>query len=361
MKYEHITDTIGSTPLVRASFIPTPCYAKLEYFNPGGSIKDRSALHMIAMAEKRGDLQPGGTIIEASSGNQGISAAYIGTSRGYNVIITVSEKVSSEKKAALAAFGATIIICPATTLLTDPHSYHSVALRLHKSTPNSFMLNQYFNPDNTQAHYASLGPELWQQTNGEITHFIAGAGSGGTVSGAGRYLKEQNPNIKIIAVDTATSYRATQGYPQPYAIEGLGVDYDTPLLNTNVIDEFINVHDNDAIAMLRTMSRSHGLLVGPASGAVAYATQELSARLPQNSLTVMLFGDSGRAYLTKHFFEQQPADYTMHGALQSWLHHEIPGVRLYDKQVPGTTQDLQQDASYRAPLNAMNPEDIGSH
>lgn len=361
MRYEHITETIGCTPLVRASFIPTPCYAKLEYFNPGGSIKDRSAWHMIQMAEQRGDLKPGGTIIEASSGNQGISAAYIGTSRGYRVIITVSEKVSQEKKATLEAFGATIIICPATTLLTDPRSYHSVALELHKSIPNSFMLNQYFNADNTQAHYASLGPEIWRQTQGQITHFIAGAGSGGTISGAGRYLKEQNPNIKIIAVDAATSYRTTQGHPQPYALEGLGVDYETPLLDTKVIDQFIGVSDENALAMLKKMARSHGLLVGPASGAVAHATTELSSQLSENSLAVMLFGDSGRAYLTKHFFEHQPTDYTMHGALESWLHHQTPGVHLYNKQADGTTRDHLQDASYHLPSPAMSPEDTNNH
>jgi cystathionine beta-synthase len=361
MQHEHITDAIGSTPLVRASFIPTLCYAKLEYFNPGGSIKDRSAWYMIQMAEQRGDLKPGSTIIEASSGNQGISAAYIGTSRGYKVIITVSEKVSQEKKATLEAYGATIIICPATTLLTDPRSYHSVALSLHKSIPNSFMLNQYFNHNNPAAHYASLGPEIWKQTQGKITHFIAGAGSGGTISGAGRYLKEQNSNIKIIAVDALTSYRTTQGNPQPYTIEGLGVDYETPLLDTDTIDQFIGVSDDDAIAMLKKMARSHGLLVGPASGAVAHATLQLSETLSDNSFTVMLFGDSGRAYLTKHFFEQKSTDYIMHDALQSWLHHENPEVHLYDKQAVGRTQDHLQDVSYRQPLVAMSPEDTGNH
>ena len=315
--YEHITDAIGSTPLVRAPFIRVPCYAKLEYFNPGGSIKDRSAWYMIRKAEERGDLKPGGTIIEASSGNQGISAAYIGTSRGYRVIVTVSEKVSQEKKSTLEAYGATIITCPPTTLLTDPRSYHSVALALHKSTPNSFMLNQYFNPDNPCAHYASLGPELWRQTEGKITHFIAGAGSGGTISGAGRYLKEQNPAIRIIAVDAATSYRTTHGHPQPYALEGLGVDYDTPLLDTTAIDQFIGVSDDNALAMLKKMAHSYGFLVGPASGAVAHATLELSSQLPDDSLVVMLFGDSGRAYLTKHFFARQTTDDTMHGAFQS--------------------------------------------
>jgi len=303
MIYERIIDAIGSTPLVR---VPTPTdvklYAKLEYFNPGGSIKDRAALYMIEQAELRGDLKPGGTIIEASSGNQGISAAYIGIAKGYRVMITVSEKVSAEKRATLAAFGATVITCPATTELTNPIGYYPTAVRLHQATPNSIMLNQYFNPDNTEAHYHSLGPEIWRQTEGKVTHFIAAAGSGGTVSGAGRYLKEQNPHIQVIAVDAATSYRTTCGQPQPYAIEGMGVDYDTPLLNMNIIDRFFPVADNDAIEMLRTLSHKHGILVGPASGAVGYAAQQIALTAPQDSYILMLCGDSGRAYLTKQFY-----------------------------------------------------------
>lgn len=341
MHYENITDLIGNTPLVRIPHIPGNCYAKLEYFNPGGSIKDRSAWYMIQAAEKRGDLRPGGTIIEASSGNQGISAAYIGAARGYNVIVTVSEKVSSEKKAALAAYGARVIVCPATTLLTDPISYHSVALELYKNTPNSFMLNQYFNPDNPAAHYALLGPEIWRQTQGSITHFIAGAGSGGTISGAGRYLKEQNPHIKIIAVDTATSYRATQGHPQPYALEGLGIDYETPLLDTAVIDEFVPVADESAITALRVLARSYGLLVGPASGAVAHAALQKSADLPENSHVVILFGDSGRAYLSKQFFIDPSNERTTLGAAQPSPYHESPAVDLQSPKAQRTMKDLQ--------------------
>lgn len=324
MLYEHITDLIGNTPLVRIPSLPGSCYAKLEYFNPGGSIKDRSAWYMITQAEQRGELRPGGTIIEASSGNQGISAAYIGATRGYKVIVTVSEKVSAEKKAALQAYGAEIILCPATTVLTAPHSYYNVALRIYKDTPNSFMLNQYFNYDNTRAHYTLLGPELWRQTEGKITHFIAGAGSGGTISGAGRYLKEQNPTLQVIAVDTATSYRTTNGFPQPYVIEGLGVDYDTPLLESEVIDEFIPVADSDALTMLRTLAKSYGFLVGPASGAVAYAALQKAINLPKDALVVMLFGDSGRSYLTKQFFVAPSHEHTAPGVEQSSPRRENP-------------------------------------
>lgn len=303
MMYNTILDVIGDTPLVRVDFgTPAQIWAKLEYVNPGGSIKDRSARYMIEQAEKDGRLKPGGTIIEASSGNQGISAALVGAAKGYKVIITVSTKVSEEKRATLQAFGAEIRAYKPTLILTDPESYHSKAMELHKATPNSIMLNQYFNPENLQSHYEFLGPEIWNQTNGTITHFFAGAGSCGTVSGAGRYLHEKNPTIKVIGVDASTSYLATCGKPAPYAIEGLGVDYDTPLLDRKAIDEFCNVKDEDAMAMLKLLARKQGILVGPASGAVAAATAEYSKKLKPTDVVVMLFGDSGRAYLTKNYY-----------------------------------------------------------
>lgn len=303
MLYKNILEVIGNTPLVRLPFItPATIYAKLEYLNPTGSVKDRAALFMIEEAERKGILKPGGTIIEASSGNQGITTAMIGAIKGYRVIITVSEKISKEKRDTLQAYGAELVVCPATQRLDDPASYHQKALEIHRAMPNSFMLNQYFNPDNAQAHYYSLGPEIWHQTKGKITHLIAAAGSGGTVTGAGKYLKEKNPAIKVIAVDAATSYRSTHGKPQPYKLEGLGVDYDTPLLDMNVIDDFVAVHDDDALAMLKTLARTYGFLVGPASGAVAYGVQEYTKNLPSDALVVTLFTDSGRAYLTKNFY-----------------------------------------------------------
>lgn len=303
MIYNNLLDVIGNTPLVRVIFpSPAQVYAKLEYFNPGGSIKDRSALFMIEQAEKDGRLRPGGTIIEASSGNQGIAAAMIGAIKGYKVIITASKKVSAEKRATLKAYGVELIECTPTTFLHDPENYHQVALAIHKNTPNSIMLNQYFNPENSRAHYASLGPELWRQTAGKITHFIGGSGSCGTVSGVGKYLKEQNSAIKVFGVDSVNSYRTTQGNPKPYVLEGMGIDYETPLLDTAVVDDFLTVKDDDAIRMLKTLARNYGLLVGPASGAVAAATYEYVQQLPADACIVMLFGDSGRAYLTKNFY-----------------------------------------------------------
>lgn len=303
MLHSSLLSIIGNTPLVKVNFAtPATVYAKLEYLNPGGSIKDRAALFMINEAERKGILTPGGTIIEASSGNQGIAAAMIGAIKGYKVIITVSEKISLEKRATLAAYGATVVVCKACEFLDDPASYHSKAIEIHKSTPNSFMINQYFNPTNAQAHYSHLGPEIWRQTAGALTHFFAAAGSGGTVSGAGKFLKEQNSTLSVHAVDAANSYRSTCGHPQPYSIEGMGVDYETPLLDKAIIDNYHLVHDNQALDMLKNLARNHGLLVGPASGAVAHAAYEYSKTLTPQDTLVMIFGDSGRAYLTKNFY-----------------------------------------------------------
>lgn len=303
MQYKNLLETIGNTPIIRVPFnSPATVLAKLEYLNPGGSLKDRSALYMIEHAEKTGTLKPGGTIIEASSGNQGIAAAMIGACKGYKVIITVSEKFSPEKVNTLRAYGAQVVVCPPTSFLEDPNSYHSTAVRLQKETPNSIMLNQYFNPTNALAHYYSLGPEIWNQTEGTITHFIAAAGTCGHSSGAGLFLKEKNPRIKILPVDSAHSWLATKGHPQPYKLEGIGIDFDAPLLKRDIVDEFLTVTDEDAIAMLKTMARTYGLLVGPSSGAVAWATTQYAKNLTEDDVVVMVLGDSGRAYLSKGFY-----------------------------------------------------------
>ena len=301
--YNNLLESIGNTPLIKVN-LEAPCsiYAKLEYLNPGGSVKDRSSLYMIEDAEQRGILKPGGTIIDASSGNQGIATAMIGAIKGYKVIIAVSEKISKEKLETLKAYGAEVVMCPPTSFLQDPNSYHSQAMRIHKATPNSFMPDQYFNVANAMAHYKSLGPEIWRQTAGKITHFIAAAGTGGTISGAGKFLKEQNPDIKIIAVDSNVSYRSTNGHPQPYVIEGMGVDFDSPVLNYAIVDEFFEAPDMESLAMLKYLARDKGILAGPSSGAVAYAAQQYCKQLKPTDLAVMIMGDSGRAYLTKNFY-----------------------------------------------------------
>ncbi len=299
-----VLDAIGSTPLVGVSLaFPGALYAKLEYLNPGGSVKDRSALFMIEEAERTGKLKPGGTIIDASSGNQGIATAMIGAVKGYKVIITVPEKTSKEKYSTMVAYGAQVVVCPTKANLQDPESYHSRARAIHEATPNSFMPDQYFNLDNARAHYAITGPELWRQTRGAITHLFAGAGTGGTVSGVGKFLKEKNAAIKVLAVDAVTSFRSTQGNPKPYKYEGIGVDFASPVLNNDVIDEFLTVDDHEGIDMLKTLASRYGFLVGPASGAVAFAAQKYAKEhLKEGDLGVMIFGDSGRAYLSKGYY-----------------------------------------------------------
>ncbi len=305
MNYKKVIQYIGNTPLVQLDFgTPPTVLAKLEYLNPGGSIKDRSALFMIEEAERTGLLKPGGTIIEASSGNQGIAAALIGAVKGYSVIITTNDKFSPEKINTIKAYGAQVVMCPATEYVDDPHSYHSKAVELQKTIPNSFMLNQYYNLTNAKAHYASTGPEIYHQTNGTITHFFAPSGTCGTISGTGKFLKEQNSSIKVIAVDAINSYRTTNGNPKPYKMEGIGVDFPSPILENNhqYIDEFFCVSDEQGLGMLKTMAHKHGLLIGPSSGAVAFAVYEYSKKLSSDDIVVMTFGDSGRAYLTKGFY-----------------------------------------------------------
>lgn len=303
--HNHLFSAIGNTPLVRLPFdTPATLYAKLEYLNPGGSIKDRSALFMIEHAEKTGMLKQGGTIIDASSGNYGISLAMIGAAKGYKVIITTSEKISQEKLQTIKAYGAEIIVCPIAAS-DNPSSYMSVAKQLHQETPGSFYPNQYFNPLNAQAHYELTGAEMWQQTQGSITHFFAAAGTGGTIAGVGKYLKDKNPAIKVIALDSDNSLYSTGGNPKPYKVEGMGIDFYSDIIDYNnnaIIDEIIPVSDENAFNMLKRLAHQYGFLVGLTSGAVAWGAHHYIDRLKENDVAVMIFGDSGRAYLTKNVF-----------------------------------------------------------
>jgi len=304
MIYKNVLAAIGNTPIVEVNVgSKARIGAKLEYLNPGGSVKDRSAIYMIEEAERKGMLKPGGTIIDASSGNQGIAVAMIGAAKGYKVIITVTEKISKEKLMTLKAYGAQVVMCPCVAM-DDPHNYHQVAVQLQKNTPNSFMPNQYFNVSNRQAHYTLLGPEIWHQTAGTITHFFAAAGTSGTVSGVGRYLKSQNPDVTIIAIDAKNSWRSTKGHPKPYEVEGIGIDFDTPVTDYSVIDEFVEVSDEDSLGMLQPLAKQYGLLVGLSSGSVAYATTQYAKKMKEGDVGVMIFGDSGRAYLSKGFYGQ---------------------------------------------------------
>jgi cystathionine beta-synthase len=300
-QYQNYLDVIGHTPLVKLDFEVKPTIlAKLEFSNPGGSIKDRSALFMIEEAERNGRLKAGGTIIEASSGNQGIALAMIGTLKGYQVIITVPNRTSMEKIATLQAYGAKVFVCPDTDDLTDPNGYHEKARSLVKQIPGSYMPNQYYNTENPRAHYLTTGPEIWEQTNGKVTHCFLGMGSCGTISGIGKCLKEKNKNIKIIGIDTMTSKLSMPDSPKAYKSEGIGVDVITDTLNRDVIDKIIPISDENAFAMTRTLAKK-GYLVGISSGAVMHVTLEYAKNLSEKDVVVVIFADSGRAYLSKVF------------------------------------------------------------
>lgn len=304
MHYPTLLEAIGSTPLIKIPFdTPATILAKLEYLNPGGSVKDRSALYMIEQAEKDGRIKPGGTLIDASSGNHGIALAMIGAAKGYKVIIIVSEKISAEKQATLKAYGAQVVVCKPTEFIDDEMSYHNQAKKIAANTPNSFMPNQYYNIENRHAHATLLGPEIFKQTDGTITHFFGGTGTGGTVSGVGSYLKEKNSEIQVYGIDSVNSLRATNGNPKPYAIEGIGIDFHSDVIDYKVINELIAVTDQEATDSMNLLAKQYGLLVGPSSGAVMAGFLKKITTLKKNDTVVLTFSDSGRAYLSKNFFK----------------------------------------------------------
>jgi len=305
MKFKTVLESIGNTPLVQ--ILPSPSrgtvLAKLEYLNPGGSIKDRTALYLIEKAEREGKLKPGGTIVEASSGNQGIALSMIGAVKGYRVIITVPAKTSQEKVATLKAFGAEVIVCPTTPDLHDPKGYHALAEKLHAEIEGSFMPDQYHNKNNREAHYASTGPEIWSQTGGALTHLFVGMGTCGTASGVARYLRERKPNIQVIAVDALGSHLSSNP-PFAYTIEGIGVDVLDGNYAPELLDEVIAVSDEETFEMTRQLGRRYGLMGGLSSGAVMCAIERCKERLDKDSVAVAMFADSGRAYLGKIFVEK---------------------------------------------------------
>ena len=299
--YKSILNVIGNTPLLKINFDTNPqIYAKLEYLNPTFSIKDRTAIYMIEKAEQEGRLKKGGTIIEASSGNQAISASAIAAIKGYKMIITCSSKVSFEKKAAIKAYGAELIECEPQLNFFD--GYYKKAKEIYENTPNSIFLNQYFNQENAESHYYGIGKEIWDQVGDKITHCIMVMGSGGTFCGVSKYLKEKNKNIKIIGVDSENSFNATKGNPKPYQLDGMGVDYDSNFLKHERADEIIFINDEESHKMLKTLARKHGLLVGPASGGAALATYNYSKKCKDSDFIVTIFTDSGRAYLSKNYY-----------------------------------------------------------
>ncbi|MBG6110409.1 cystathionine beta-synthase [Flavobacterium sp. CG_23.5] len=314
MKYsENILGTIGNTPLVKlnkvVAGVDALVLAKVETFNPGNSVKDRMAVKMIADAEADGRLKPGGTIIEGTSGNTGMGLALVAIIKGYKLICVISDKQSKEKMDILRAVGAKVVVCPTDVEPTDPRSYYSVSKRLAEETPNSWYVNQYDNPSNAIAHYEQTGPEIWEQTDGKITHFVSGVGTGGTISGVGKYLKEKNPNIKIWGIDTYGSvfkkYHETGIFDEneiySYITEGIGEDILPENVDFSVIDGFTKVTDKDAAVYTRKIALEEGIFVGNSAGAAIKGLLQLKEHFKPEDVVVVLFHDSGSRYVGKMF------------------------------------------------------------
>jgi cystathionine beta-synthase len=282
--------------------------AKLETTNPGGSSKDRPALTMVEAAEREGLLKPGSTIIEPTSGNTGVGLAIVAAQRGYKCIFVMSDKMAPEKIDVLRAYGAEVVVCPTAVPPEHPDSYYSTAERLTKETPNSFRPDQYSNPNNPRSHYESTGPEIWRQTKGRVTHFVAGAGTGGTITGVGRYLKEQNPNIKIIAADPEGSVYSG-GAGRPYLTEGVGEDFWPSNYDPSIVDEVIAVSDADAFEMARMVTQREGILIGGSGGTAVAAALRVARAQSADAVVVVLIPDSGRGYLSKIFNDAWMTDY----------------------------------------------------
>ena len=320
MYYKNILETIGNTPMVKLNkitkSIPALVLAKVETFNPGNSIKDRMALKMIEDAEKEGKLKPGYTIIEGTSGNTGMGLAMAAIVKGYKCIFTTTDKQSKEKVDALRAFGAEVIVCPTNVDPEDPRSYYSVSSRLERETPNSWKANQYDNPSNAMAHYLSTGPEIWEQTEGKITQLVVGVGTGGTICGTGRYLKEKNPAIKVWGIDTYGSvfkkYKETGIFDKneiyPYITEGIGEDFLPENVDFSIIDRFEKVTDRDAAIYTREIVKQEGIFAGNSAGSAIAGLLQLGKELTKDDVVVVIFHDHGTRYLAKMFNDEWMKD-----------------------------------------------------
>ncbi len=312
--YDDILQTIGKTPLVRLKRLgwdlPCPLYAKVEFFNPGGSVKDRIAVNIIAEAERSGRLKPGGTVVEATSGNTGVGLAIVCAKKGYRTVFVMPDKMSQEKIQLLRAFGARVVITPTAVTPEDPRSYYSVANRIVAETPNAILADQYHNPENPHSHYLTTGPEIWNQTRGQVTDVVIAMGTGGTISGTGHYLKEQNPDIRIIGVDPVGSLLLEtwqQGHipedvqAKTYKVEGIGEDFLPSTLDLSVIDEVIRIGDKDSFLWARRLVREEGIFCGGSSGTAIAAAMRYAQSLTPERLVVVILPDSGSRYLSKFY------------------------------------------------------------
>jgi cystathionine beta-synthase len=349
--YNNILETIGNTPLVKLNRVTNgmkgTILAKVETTNPGNSVKDRMAVKMIEDAEKAGLIQPGGTIIEGTSGNTGMGLALASIIKGYKLICVLNDKQSKEKMDILRAVGAEVVVCPTAVEPTDPRSYYSVSRRLAEETPNSWYVNQYDNLSNRQAHYEQTGPEIWEQTEGKVTHFIVGVGTGGTISGVGKYLKEKNPAIKIWGIDTYCSvfkkYKETGIFDEneiyPYITEGIGEDILPANVDFDIIDLFEKVTDKDAAVYTRRLAREEGIFVGNSAGAAIKGLLQLSSEIKEDDVVVVLFHDHGSRYVGKIFNDDWMRE---RGFLEEEIktagdlvakHEDMPLVTLYAEEL----------------------------
>lgn len=355
MKYaKNILETIGNTPLVQLNSVTKEVdalvLAKVETFNPGNSVKDRMALKMIEDAEADGRLKPGGTIIEGTSGNTGMGLALAAIVKGYKCIFVISDKQSKEKMDILRAVGAEVVVCPTNVEPDDPRSYYSVSKRLGEETPNSWYVNQYDNPSNAVAHYEQTGPEIWEQTEGKITHFVVGVGTGGTISGTAKYLKEKNPNIKIWGVDTYGSvfkkYHETGIFDEneiyPYITEGIGEDILPKNVDFSLIDGFTKVTDKDAAVYTRKIAKEEGIFVGNSAGSAIKGLLQLKNEFKKDDVVVVLFHDHGSRYVGKMFNDDWMRD-------RGFLEEEVT-----------TAEDLIKD-HIDEPLVSVQTEELVSH
>ncbi len=314
MEYvEHVTDLVGNTPLVKlnslAEGVSATVLAKVEYFNPGGSVKDRIALRMVEAAEASGALKPGGTIVEPTSGNTGVGLAMIAQRRGYKCVFVCPDKVSEDKRNTLKAYGAEVVVCPTAVAPEHPNSYYNVSDRLVKEIEGAWKPDQYSNPENPESHYRQTGPEIWRQTDGKITHFVTGVGTGGTISGTGRYLKEvSDGRVKVVGADPEGSVYSG-GSGRPYLVEGVGEDFWPSTYDRNIADEIIAISDAESFEVTRRLAREEGLLVGGSCGMAAAAAIRLAKRLGPDDVVVVLLPDGGRGYLSKVFNDDWMASY----------------------------------------------------
>ncbi|MFT4567347.1 MAG: cystathionine beta-synthase [Saprospiraceae bacterium] len=360
---QNVLETIGDTPLIKlnrvAEGIPGLILGKVETYNPGHSIKDRMALKMVEEAEAQGKIKPGGTFIECTSGNTGMGIAIAAAVKGYKCIFTTSDKQSKEKIDILKAVGAEVIVCPTDVRPDDPRSYYSVAEKLSNEIPNSAWLNQYDNPANKQAHYESTGPEIWKQTDGKITHLIVGVGTGGTISGTGKYLKEQNPNIQIWGVDTYGSvfkkYHETGEFDEkeiyPYITEGIGEDILPKNVDFGMIDHFEKVSDKDGAVMARRLAREEGIFLGYSCGSAMAGLVQLKDRLNEDDVVVVIFHDHGSRYVGKIYNDEWMQE-------RGFLDRDLKVRDLIANKIDSAFLSVNKDQTLRIVLSLMKENDI---